>query len=265
VPHRSVIAALAALAAATLAPAAPAAAQVFGGVDRKEPLARFADPLCPGVVGLKRDFAESVVGRIRQTIEELDMPLADPATCEANVLVMVMPDGRGYVNRLRTRKPFLFDQLPNAKRTELFEGEGPVRSWTRVATRSRDGMVVEQRLSLDMPPQMSAAMAHSKIYVATRRDILSAATVVDAAALPAVSVTQLADYATMRARAGDGSEALAMPGGTILTLFADPAPAPEGLTASPRMFLATLYTEMPNLPAALTLATAQRRIDALAE
>ena len=263
--HR-ILAAVAALAAAALS-AGPVAADVFGGEMRDEPLPRFQDPLCPGVAGLRVEVAEMVVGRVRENAEALGLSLGDPATCKANVLIAVLDDGKAYVNRLRERRPYIFEELSKDQREALFEAAAPARSWLRVVPRTRDGMIVSKRETLDIPPQTSMAMAHSRIYSATRRDILSAGVLIDAQAVPTVSLTQLADYATMRALAGDSADGMEMSGGTILTLFENSQAAPPGLTEADRTFLQTLYATLPNNPAAITLATAQRRIDerALAE
>ncbi|MXO61274.1 hypothetical protein GRI89_17150 [Altererythrobacter salegens] len=253
---------LATLAAAAACLAAlPAAAEVYGGAARDEPLPRFEDRLCPGVSGLQRDQAEMVVGRIRENAEALDIPLADPETCRANLLVAVFSDGRRYINELRERRGYLFENLDREQKQRLFEQEGPVRSFVRVVTRTRDGLVVDRAESLEVPPQTTMAMAHSKIYTATRRDIISGTVLVDKAAVPQVDIIQLADYATMRALAGDGAMDVAMPGGTILSLFDGTGAAPKELTESDRIFLRTLYGTQSNIPAAQTLSLAQRRID----
>jgi hypothetical protein len=234
---------------------------VFGGSQREEPLPRFQTALCPGVAGLKVELAEMVVGRMRENAQSLGLRLGDPATCKANVLVAVLDDGRAYVNRLRESRPYVFEQLDKQQRERLFEAEAPARSWLRVVDRTRDGMVISRRENLEVPPQTTMAMAHSRIYSATRRDIISAGVLIDVAAVPGVSITQLADYATMRALAGDSAGLVRMSEGSILTLFDDPDAAPPELTGADRVFLQTLYATMPNNPAAITLATAQRRID----
>ncbi|WP_305098007.1 hypothetical protein [Croceibacterium aestuarii] len=257
-PYR-ILATLAAAAACFAA--SPASAEVYGGAAREEPLPRFEDRLCPGVIGLQRDQAEMVVGRIRETAATLGIPLADTQTCEANMVIAVSNDGRKFINELRERRGYLFENLDKDQKRRLFEEEGPARSFVRVVTRTRDGMIVERANGLTAPPQATAAMAHSKIYVATRRDIVSGTVLVDAAALAGRGIVQLADYATMRALAGDSAEAVAMPGGSILALFDDAQAAPSELTAGDRIFLRTLYGTQPNIPAAQTLALAQRRID----
>ena len=158
-PH-CLLAAAAALAVALAAP--PASAQVFGGVQREQPLPRFQEPLCPGVAGLKREAAEMVVGRIRENAGTLGLPAADPATCRANILVAVLANGKAYVNDLRDRRPYVFEALDKRQRETLFETDAPARSWVRVVTRTRDGMVIERPEGLDIPPRISMAMAGTR-------------------------------------------------------------------------------------------------------
>jgi hypothetical protein len=252
------------LATATLtALPAPVAAQVFGGADRGEPLPRFEEPLCPGVVGLEVDVAEMVVGEIRQNAEALKLPLADPQTCDPNLIVGVINDPRAYFEDLRSRRPYLFVTMEKDERQALFEGSAPVRGWIRTVTRTRDGMIVDKRENLTDIPETTVAAAHSKIYVPTRQDIVSAMVLLEPAVAKGLSVTQLGDYATMRALGGDGAARLVAPGGTILSLFDEGAATkPQGLSAGDRIFLQTLYSTMPNNPAAITLAMAGQRIAA---
>lgn len=251
---------LAAALAACLAPGS-AAARVFGGADRGEPLPRFEDPLCPGVVGLQLESAELVVGEIRQNAEALGLRLADAGTCEPNVIVGVMKDPQHYFRDLRSRRPYLFVRMGSDEREALFEGASPVRAWIRSVTRTRDGMVVDRRENLVDIPRTTVAAAHSKIYVPTRQDIVSAMILIDPAAIRGVGAAQLGDYATMRALGGDSAAALVSPGGTILSLFdADAATKPTRLSAGDRIFLRTLYSTMANNPAAITLAMAGQRI-----
>jgi len=248
--------------AALLSPP-PAAAQVFGGAARGEPLARFEDPLCPGVAGLQVDVAEMVVGEIRQNAEALGLAVGDPQTCEPNLIVAVVNDPRGYFEDLRSRRPYLFATMLKDEREALFEGSAPVRAWIRVVTRTRDGMIVDRRENLTDIPETTVAAAHSKIYVPTRQDIASAMVLLEPAAVRGLSVEQLGDYATMRALGGDEGAALLAPGGTILSLFdASAAAKPKGLSPGDRIFLQTLYSTMPNNPAAITLAMAGQRIAA---
>lgn len=261
--HRILIAA-AALAAAVLSPAS-AAGQALGGIDRDEPLARFADPICPGVVGMKLEAAEAIVGRIRQNAEEFGLPLADPNSCEPNVIATFVADGKDYITRLKARHGWMFVDMTQQERKALFEAPGKVRAWTRTVVRSRDGMPISRREGLAQVPEAPMWMAHSKIYVATRRDYLAAMVLIDRDVADGRSVFQLADYVTMRAFGGETLRQLAPEGATILSLFDEPDSPPTALTPVDRAYLETLYGSPPNLPAALTLATVRKRIDELRE
>jgi hypothetical protein len=249
-----------AAAAALLAPAS-GAAKTYGGADRDVPLARFQDPLCPGIFGVQKASAEGMVGLIRQNAAELGLRLADPETCEPNLLVAVMDDPHGYIDGLRKRRGYVFEDLTQGERRVLFDSPGPVHTWTRVQLSSMGGIPVDQRRNLTDLPQAAVMAGHSLIYVPVRRDITSALVLIDRQAVAGMSVAQLADYATMRGLSGDQAEQLDAPGESILTLFdADGTAKPAGLTRSDRIFLQTLYSTIPNNPAAITLAMADARI-----
>jgi len=246
-------------AACAVIAATAATAKVYSGADRDIPLARFQDALCPGIIGVQQDSAETMVGMIRQNAAELGLRLADPQTCEANLIVAVIDDPRGYLASLRTRKAYLFDWLSKAERQALFDTPGPARTWTRVFMRSRDGQPVYPSQSLTDLPYTHMEAAHSLIYVPVRSDIVSSMVLIEKKAVQGMSVTQVADYATMRGLSGNQGEQLETPGATILSLF-DDGPKPAGLTRSDKIFLKTLYATMPNNPAAITLALADARI-----
>ena len=257
-PRRLTASLIAIAATALLAPAA-VAAKVYSGADRDVPLARFQDPLCPGVAGVEQAQAEAMVGLIRQNATELGLRLADPQTCEANMLVAVIDNPRGYLDDLRKRKSYLFNWLGNAEREALFDTPGPAHTWTRVVMRSRDGQPVYASEDLTDPPWTQVMAAHSLIYVPIRRDILSSMVLIDKKAVQGLSVAQVADYATMRGLSGSQAERLDAPGESILGLFSE-GTKPAGLTRSDKIFLKTLYSTMANNPAAITLALADTRI-----
>jgi hypothetical protein len=258
-PRRLFAPLLSAAALLMLAPA-PATGQAHSGGARDEPLPRFQDPVCPGIVGLRQDFAEMMIGRIRENAQALGLRLADEETCTVNILVSVLNDGRAFVNGLGERRPYLFEGLDQGQRRALFEEPGGVRSFTRVVTRTRDGLHVDRRENLVDLPRVTMHAAHSLIYVPTRRDIISAMVLIDRTAVGGQSVVQLADYVTMRALSGDSADRVAASDGTILTLFDESGERQAELTRADRTFLDTLYSSPPNTPAALTLARAEKRI-----
>lgn len=244
-----ILAAGAALAAALLAAAAPAQAQ-----SDREPLARFQDPICPGIVGLRVEAAEQMVGRIRQTVHDLGLRLAPEADCRPNLLVAVLADGGAFIDTLERDKEYLFAEMSHEEAEALTDETGPVRALLRVRARSRDGMPIARREDLTTPPETAMWMAHSKVYLATRNDILSALVLFDRDAVSGMTVGQLADYATMRALAHTLPENVAARPDSILALFEGGAERPTGLTEFDRTYLAGLYQGMPNLPGAARMA-----------
>jgi hypothetical protein len=248
------------LVAAAMLASGPSAAQVFGGADRDVPLARFQDALCPGVVGVQVAQAQDIVGLIRENAAMLGLRLADSQTCDPNLIVAVIADPVAYLDGLMKRRPDLLHELDGRQRERLLKGSGPARTWARIVVRTRDGMMVARRENLDELPETTVQMAHSKIYKATRRDIISAMVFVDPAAAHGLSVAQIADYATMRALSDDAGDQLHSPRPTILGLFDAGADKPAGLTDSDWTFLRTLYSTPANDPAAITLAMASDRI-----
>jgi hypothetical protein len=241
--------ALAGLAGAALLAPLPALAQAD-----EEPLARFEDALCPGVLGLRQDAAEQMVGRLRANAEMLGVGLAENGECEPNFIVGFVADGQAFLTQLQERRGYIFAEMDREERIALLSEQGPARALLRVRARSRDGMPISRRENLAQLPTTTMWMAHSKIYSATRNDILSAMVLFDRDAIRGMDLGQLADYATFRGLAHrlPGPEAAGEP--SILSLFDSGAARPAALTEFDRAYLAQLYSGIANLPAPAKLA-----------
>lgn len=235
---------------ALMLPAGPALADRIPDA----PLARFEAPICPGVIGLQLAAAEQMVGRIRANAEDFGLRLAEPESCEPNVIIAFLADGQDYLQRLAEERPYLFETMSPAEKQELLGETGPVRAWTRTTVRTRDGMFVGERDNLVEVPQASMWSAHSRIYRPTRRDINSVMVVFDRDEIDGYSITQLADYATMRSLAKTYPEEAGSEEASILTLFDEQETAPAELTQFDTAFLAELYEGIPNLPASTRLS-----------
>lgn len=218
-------------------------------------LARFEDRLCPGVIGMKPEFASLMIDRIRAQAKQLDLWLtADDGTCRPNFIVAFVEDGKAALADLEKRQPGAFAPLATNERRDLLAEDGPVHVWTTTETRTRDGMaVVGERNNLTAPPVANMWSAHSKIFLRTREDITSVVVLFDMADVKGKTLLQLADYATMRGLArtrpveGAGEEGVrAMD--TILALFDPGAAPPAEMTAFDRAYLAALYDGIPNMP-----------------
>lgn len=217
-----------------------------------EPLARFESAVCPGVAGLKREAAETVVGRIRANAEALGLRLAPDGDCDPNILLVMVDDGQAFLERLKDDRSYLFAEITRPERVALMNSTGPVRVFLRTRDFSRDGMPIPRRETLTQIPQTEMWMAHSKIYSATRRDIHTALVLVDRAAVGGLSLDQLADYATFRSLAKTLPQAGSQE--SILTLFDGEGARPGQLTQFDRAFLGELYSGIPNLPGSARIA-----------
>jgi len=233
------------------------------------PLPRFeGDRLCPGVIGLKGDYAALVVGRLRANAEHFDLWMTeDDGTCQPNFIVAFVDDGKDILQQIADRWPRLLYGLERPDRLALMAQEGPVRVWTTTVTRAGGGMPGSEDPATGTKYVATNGSA-SRIYLPIREDITGVLVLFDRAAVRGKTLVQLADYATMRGIARtraieDDGQAL----DTILTLFDPDATPPAELTAFDRAYLGALYRGMPNLPglAKVLGVDAQMHRDARAE
>lgn len=224
-----------------------------------DPLPRFEDPLCPGVAGLELEAAAMVVGRIRDNAGQFGLRMAADGDCVPNLILAFVPDGRAFLERLQVNEPILFAQMAAQERRELLADTGPARAVLTTAARSRDGMSVPRRENLTDIPQAGMWSAHSRIYTPTRSDILSALVLIDSTAVEGRSLTQMADYATLRALA-PASLLRFREEASIISLFDGEGEAPAEMTAADRALLTQLYRGPPNIGAAARIAGVDRAV-----
>lgn len=231
----------------------------YGGNLLHAPLARFEDRLCPGILGMKPEYASLMIDRIRYHAQQLDIRLADDTTCTPNFVVAFVDNGQAELLSIAESHGYLFSTLSKSERDDLLREDGPARVWTITEPRTRDGMPIPRNEGGD-PPVASMWMAHSKIYTATREDITSVMVLVNRAHAPGKSLVQLADYATMRglARTRPVEDRTSMD--TILALFDGTAVPPSEMTEFDRAYLASLYNGIPNLPGAVKVGGVGRQL-----
>ena len=128
----------------------------------------------------------------------------------------------------------------------------------RVLPRSRDGVPLPRHEDLTTPPQTAMWMAHSKIYTATRNDIIAAMIVFEREAIRDLTIGQLADYVTFRALTRTLPQTAEARSASILSLFEGGAARPEGLTDFDRAYLGALYEGAPNLRGSNRLAAMEK-------
>ena len=231
----------------------------------EEALARFATPLCPGVVGLGDDLAEEMVERIRANAARLDAPLAGER-CSPNLVVAFVDDGQSLLTDLARKHPRAFELVADSERRELLEESAPVRVWNVVQTKWADGRPLAWRRGRQERPSVRGRV--DRMFLPTRKDIEFALVAYDREAVLGMTVVQLADYATMRGlshtRPASGDEPMA----TILALFEDQDRDaadrdPAELTSFDIGYLRSVYFWRPDrsVPAVGRLLSVRRRAE----
>ena len=215
---------------------------------RNAPLPRFeGDRLCPGVIGLKADFAGLVVDRLRANAERFGLWMAkDDGTCQANFIIAFVDDGQDVLQHINDRWYWLFTDMPRHERIELLAEEGPVHVWTTTRARTADGMPLGTDLyGRQVRATSSGGVARHSIPV--RDDIVGVLVLFDRDDVRDLTLVQIADYATMRGLArtrpvDDDGQAMS----TILALFDPDATPPDELTTFDTAYLASLYAGRAN-------------------
>jgi hypothetical protein len=210
---------------------------------RYAPLPRFeGDRLCPGVLGLKGDFAALVVDRIRWNAERLGLWMTeDDGTCTPNFVVAFVDDGQATLQHIADERYWLFINMPRHERLALLAEDGPARVWTSTRARTVGGMDLPLRPDGRQVSAMSSGGV-ARAVIPVREDIVGVLILFDRDEVRDKTLIQLADYATMRGLArtrpvdGDGQ---AMD--TILALFDAGNEPPAELTAFDLAYLGVLY------------------------
>ncbi|HEX8257130.1 MAG TPA: hypothetical protein VF589_05825 [Allosphingosinicella sp.] len=214
--------------------------------DHDNQLARFHARICPATIGLPEGHAAAVMNRIRDVAATAGLELAGPK-CRPNLVVVVADGGRDFVTAFRKKRPRLFHDLRRRETAELFAAGAPARAWQIVERREADGRVAEpfvEGVGYRPEAHLMPHMQSSRLQKSTRSDLALSFVVFDIAGVEGLTLTQLADYAAMRALAS--TRPPAKPGGprSILRLFDDPkqgiAPAAV-LTKWDLAYLKALY------------------------
>jgi hypothetical protein len=207
-------------------------------------LARFADPVCPAVLGLPQPYATVLERRIRADAAEAGIETGREGKCEVNLLVIVAADADALVKQMRKEVSGLFGGLSTADLRRAMR-EGPVHVWNAVEVRNEDGAVAHTGgLEGSNAPTLKVRGA-SFVELQTQQAVYQSTIVIDADAMLGKSLNQVADYVAMRTLAGARPPQEGAAADTILTLFDPQAAAPPAMTHFDKSFLAGLYKARP--------------------
>jgi len=220
--------------------------------------ARWDEPLCVGVIGMRPDLAQLMVDRITAVALELGVPASRPG-CRPDVFIVAAADGDAMARDLVQTRPDDFrlglsGTDLGAAALEAFQSSGrPIRWWhVSLAVNADTGQPI-QRLP-GQQPIAAPARIRSPIDLGTyatidspslvrdeTRDVLARVVIVlESSALDRASFGQISDYIAMVALAQiDPEAAPEVP--SILNLFRDAPAAEPGLSAWDRAYLSALY------------------------
>lgn len=199
-------------------------------------LANFRYPVCPGVIGLPRAQAQAVVKRIRKVAGAAGLRVDKP-DCATNVSLVVIDEGLDFVTELQRQKPDFFSGLSSYELKRLQRSDDPVWAWSVTQLQNEDGMPVSSHGDVGDTTTLRV-MSASIIKTTTQQAALQSFVVIDRAAAIGKTLTQLADYVTMRAVGGAHPPRQGVIGETILTLFQEDGPDALSVTNSDLAYLA---------------------------
>ena len=208
---------------------------VAGDPELRRPLARLRAPLCLAVAAADEQFARTVAQRIIDNASSADVPIR-AGGCKPNALVTFSDDAHAQLQQFKAEGRKLFKRLSDADIAAALAARDPAYVFQTVQPTPRIGQG-------DEFADESSNWTKERSILRTPEDLVTALVVIDSAAVAGLSATQLADYASLRLLAPTGELAAEDTGGqhTILSLFANPAAAPEEMTRFDRAYLKTLY------------------------
>ena len=219
------------------------------------PIARFQDPICPGVWGLDQQSARFINDRIMFNAERVGLETSTEEGCAANVIIAFVADPHGEFQGMRDEGHPLVSGINLWERKRVADQTGPVLAWNSTATRTATG---EARSG--NPPTFESTQI-GRTSLAIREDIVSSVVFIQRDAIADKDGVAVADYATMRALATTRPPADGTAFSTVLTLF-DPADtAPDQLSDFDLAYLTSIYTSRDNAPSRMALGNVGNLMD----
>lgn len=211
------------------------------GADKR--VARWDRKVCPGVIGMKPQYAQVMIDRIAAVAQAVGLEVGAPG-CKANILIIATDSSDAMVRQAVKDHPGAFGKYDfgvsrGQKALKAFvESEAPVRWWHVTSTKTADG----ERYRVGESVLVRSA---SRLKQNTRVDFDHVIIVLDTKRAGVVRFPALADYVAMVSLAQINPDADTGGVPTILNLFSDRAAGitpKDGLTDWDMAYLRGLYT-----------------------
>jgi len=164
-------------------------------------ISRFEHSVCPAVVGLAPHQAEAVEQRMRVVTRAAGI-VVEGAKCAPNVVLIVTSDKKAFMEELRHHHGEYFGDMTRERIHDLERESGPAAAW-----QLKGPPINAAGQDLYQDPDSGVYVnktieSSSHITESARPQFDAAVVVVERKALTGLTVTQLADYAAIRALTG---------------------------------------------------------------
>ena len=213
-------------------------------------LQRWNVPICPLVAGMSREGGEFILARLSQIARDSHAPLA-AENCRPNLYVVVTDNPNLLVEKWIKRDRGMFNTCNGYGYVKQFlNSRQPVRAFYNATLISTDGAhrdlgaldVAGMRLDFSLNSCTSAGVAGSRLSYGAVQALSAVVIVVDGSRITQLNMGQLADYVSMVGLAQIRLDANTGTAPTILGLFRESNPTPQGLSLWDRSFLEGLYS-----------------------
>lgn len=205
-------------------------------------LGRWDRKVCPGVMGLKNDYAQLMIDRIAATATEIGLEVGEPG-CKANMIIIATAESDKLVRQMVKEHPDAFAKFDSGIRRSrkdldaFVASEAPIRWWHVTARTSADG----QRYDIGQNVRVRDI---GRLKGGTRDDFATVIIVLDVKRIGKLRFTSLADYIAMVGLAQVDPDAETTSVNSVLNLFSDRAAGVEpveAMTAWDKAYLKGLY------------------------
>jgi hypothetical protein len=205
-------------------------------------IGKFHSPVCPSVMGLPGAQAWMIAERMKRVAQAAGMRIGD-AKCAPNVFLIASVSKGEAIEALYLRFPAYFRGMEGEDVRKLAASAEPSVAWQIKGLLSADGTVLK-KLPMDGHYINEGMNSGSRVRSGTMPQFVASMVMVERGALTGLSVTQVADFAAMRAFADtDPHRAAASGAPTILTILdkAKNEMVPVTLTQWDLGYLTSLY------------------------
>ena len=205
-------------------------------------IGKFHAPVCPTVMGLSEAQNRWAAQRMKKVAEAAGIRTGD-SDCSPNVFVIASVDKGSTIDALYRSYPAYFGDMRGRQVRELVASKAPSVAWQVKGLLSADGTVLK-KTPLNGYSINEGTSSGSRVRAGTMPQFVSSIVMIEREALTGLNVTQVADFAAMRAFADtDPSRAAQVAAPTILTILdkGDDQMVPLSLTHWDLGYLKSLY------------------------